>query len=644
LRGRERLGCLLVLLGLVSPVLSHASAGSDSRLQSLVSGYSLIDYGSSTSQGEIKVLGDAAQKFISDPANQKALSTPAGKELLLRQTQLRNYQTIAKTFEKCASNNNTRNLTARILDAAGKSRLITVDCQSDVRSFKTLDDAVTAIQEKVDYPIKAEFKGELIDQGLKNAASTFMALEYRHSSGDVNPDEILENCKKQTGISRCTENTQVVLRNQAQQALSELKASGSRRYSDSDAADNINARVDVLNADLKTISIGSKKNWYSSWIWNSTDPTYDDQAKKGFDQYANQYLNLASDGPGMLMITDHMRDKIGGLRQQEKDAKTGKDGQYSFTPHQKIAGKDISVAKNEAESKIFDQIQSLNGLDVERIRKLSLGLRDQPVDQDRDIANLIKTNPAATGQLLLQHPEDAGLVCNAVYNITQSDTSQKKTDANWNRVWFWGGMAVGGALLVTGVGTWAGALVLSATAAATTTTVLLAAGAVVGAGATANSLVDMGRYRQEQNEFQAAFFAGGSDQHSIQEAETALSSYKEARMQAAMNLGLTALDLGTLGTTLKAGVLGANIAANVHAINETTDVMKQINNDTGLVKKLAELKNLVGSNKIAKFIGSLPQASEKTWMTFLEKLKLADTKKAAQAIDDVIKAGEKSCG
>jgi len=72
--------------------------------------------------------------------------------------------------------------------------------------------------------------------------------------------------------------------------------------------------------------------------------------------------------------------------------------------------------------------------------------------------------------------------------------------------------------------------------------------------------------------------------------------------------------------------------------------MKQINNDTGLVKKLAELKNLVGSNKIAKFIGSLPQASEKTWMTFLEKLKLADTKKAAQAIDDVIKAGEKSCG
>lgn len=102
-----------------------------------------------------------------------------------------------------------------------------------------------------------------------------------------------------------------------------------------------------------------------------------------------------------------------------------------------------------------------------------------------DIKALTISNPVALGQVLINNPENAKIVCGAINDIEKDDQSHDST----RKAFIWGGMIVGGALVLTGIGSGVGMFVFgagaSAAAAGTTVAAAYAASATLATASTA---------------------------------------------------------------------------------------------------------------------------------------------------------------
>jgi hypothetical protein len=650
-------------------------------------------------------IANKAQEFIHDPSNREVMKGPLGKELIQKQTRLVNYLTIKNKFEECVKNKTSqRQLDQRVLSAARSARDIKLECNQELFKFKSIDDLSKNIFETLGTKTyeeilqenetigngkfenmydqreviknKRNFQDQLFAQSMENAIATYIDHKYKYEKDFLkdgtssNEKSYLVNnfCKKEN----CDTKTRKFINETIDKKIKEIISKKPKRYTPESATQEINESIERLNQKLEVAgqSIKTEGGYIKLGFWDSSDASFDSNAKSSFNDYVQTYLSEASSGPSTLLFTDILKERSGGLRQMEDDALNEEtvylgDTKYSFKKHKKVTPADITKAKNEVNNKIIEQTEKLLEMNKNKVAQEKEWLTKNKAKEDTlfgndaddieekrnsDLRKLMKSNPAAVGQLLIKNPALSKVACEVINDIEDEDES----DEAWDKAFMWGGMIVGGALLLTGVGAAAGATLIAGTVTAGT---LAAVSTAAFASGTALGLVEGGYWSkrthdhyQAMNEYDRAFLAGSGDTQNIVDVRQTLSKYKEARFDALLSLGFSAVDLGAMKSVGKIGSVtskGLNKTLTPKQMDAVTYFYKRISSDSALMGKLVRASKEMGESagaKIDDFIQSLALVGEKSKNMILDYLSNSSLtpNKIKNIIDDAIEAG-KSC-
>lgn len=260
---------------------------------------------------------------------------------------------------------------------------------------------------------------------------------------------------------------------------------------------------------------------------------------------------------------------------------------------------------------------------------------------DEALQNLVISNPAATAEYLLKNPGSVDMIC----KILQSYDSKVGRQETIDKAVFWGGLVVGGVLLVTGIGAGVGAVVLSGTAAATTLTTVATgvalAGTVVGGGETLyasskayNSFVDASALKSSAY---AEGISGAAFNKAEETKKQAYSELAEAGFSAVsiipfgsgMKAMKQAAQASRLGSLSKVATEGAKVeAASVKSLAVS---LKEVAADKDVLKVLEKSQKEVSSDEMGMFLGYLSDLSASERQQVLTMIK-QKPEKVSQAI------------
>lgn len=314
-------------------------------------------------------------------------------------------------------------------------------------------------------------------------------------------------------------------------------------------------------------------------------------------------------------------------------------------------------------SSMKGRTKAVTASDVDKIIKES---ETQIMNEKRDtylegtVEGLVKINPFATGEMLLAHPEYAGVVCDAINKVNVSDANKETRD----RYFTIGSAILGGALLATAViagGVIAAPLVAAyvmtgTTATAVTATAATAAASSVLAFTTAASIVTgLGSaLYQGNNAFQAhremtqlenAFITNNGDAKNLTEAKRALEEFKENRTSAMISLVSSGLNFVNFSKLFSLAQLSSK-AFKVKDLQATSGIMKVLA-DNKVALKFKELMAGLGdmaATKVDTFLYQLAKTGENTRVKILELLKNSrfTSKDLKEMVEDALKAA-KNC-
>ncbi len=289
-----------------------------------------------------------------------------------------------------------------------------------------------------------------------------------------------------------------------------------------------------------------------------------------------------------------------------------------------VSKEEVLAAQKEVKDLVADQMIS--------IRSLNLG-------------DLVRTNPAAVGQILLDHPEFSGTICNTI-NQVASDT---KSDQAFKKVYFWGGLVVGGALLLTGIGAVAGSMVLGASW-ATTLTVMAAVSAIGGtAQGIAEATYATSNAYKASNEalaFQASFLSQNGDRESNEESQKQIDEAKDQLISAGLSAG-SVLPYGSIWNFMRKSAQAALVTKGARAAkvsqltNESLEgaeslltTEQKLSVLTNLTQTIREIKDAALENIFASVRVHLSEASYGTFLGMLSQLNPEVRKKIFTAIKE----------
>lgn len=601
-----------------------------------------------------KELADATFKLMSDPKNKLFLDSPDGVELKKHQELLSNYLAIKDHFEKCVKDKEAkRKLQDRILQSSfqGMSNLDASPClPPNVTAAKSYEEFNNNVMKAMKKMIKPDFQNLLSKKIMTNTAKSLLGFRQKFrldfmNSGSLSSGE-LEGLVNDVCIRKSQTPKAVMVYTDVCQKMdpefkTELKkelVNFSKNQKTSDkvtpekAVVSLNASIDRLNETLTKVEV--KKD--VGYIYDSANLT-DENSKKEFNNYINQYTQEVSKDAGALLLTKTMKDQSGSIKRFDSDetSKDKKTAKFQFTPYKKIKIDDVTKSIKEAEGKMMDQAR-----DTLTIANKATLRKDTLRSDDDDISNLVRINPFAAGQVLIHQPQYAGLMCDSINKINKDDVD----DADFDKYFLIGSAVIGGALVLTGVGALAGAYLVtgSLTAGIAAGTV---GGSILGYSALAGSAVElvgfgynskrsMDHYK-EMEQLESAYLTKNSDAKALTEAKSALVDFKEARLMAGLSLasmGLNLVNVGSVFNIFKSG------KATTSELNAATKILKYVS-DTQVAARLKEIVKVIGvhgAEKLDLFLLRLAQAGEKGRIKFLELLK--DGKITSEKYKDIIEA------
>ena len=352
-----------------------------------------------------------------------------------------------------------------------------------------------------------------------------------------------------------------------------------------------NAKNEILEIAQSQLQ-ATKKYWKDI---AAKDPI--DTAADLMDRQRDLKARTPQEGLELLLYTKALKDR------KDKDL---------------ISKNDIKTAFSEVQSELKRNEDYLNGLTGKSAAD--------------SLQSLIVTNPAAVAEFLLKNPGSSDLVCKVLQGYDIKVSHQQTLD----KAFFWGGLIVGGVLLVTGVGAGVGAAVLSGTAAAATlstvATGVAIAGTVAGGGeALYASSKAYDSFADASNLRSSAFGEGlsGGFSRSDQAKHQAYSDLAEA--------GFSAVSILPIGTGLKmmkeaaqasrlgsfAKVASEGAAIETESIKSLAVSLKEISADKDVLKILEKSQKNVSSDEMGAFLGYLsdlpPQEREKVLTLIKQK-------------------------
>jgi hypothetical protein len=295
-----------------------------------------------------------------------------------------------------------------------------------------------------------------------------------------------------------------------------------------------------------------------------------------------------------------------------------------------ITESDVIKAKNEVKGLLEDQMKEVRNM---------------------KLAELVKTNPAALGQVLLDNPELTVVVCNIINQIADSEENA----ATWNKVYMWGGLIVGGALLVTGIGAGVGAMVLSGTAMAgtlvTVATASAVAGTAIGVGDTIYSSSKSLDASHEALSLRASLISQNGDRETAKESdammEEAWSELTSAGIGAASIIPFGAI-WKVMGKTAQVSKVGSLTKMEKMAAKEKSEAIKDLSQtirelkDPQMEKVLINAKAQVSEEDYGSFIGQLSQLTPEQRLLVMSKMK-GQPEKVSEAIKRGAQKGKEIC-
>lgn len=284
------------------------------------------------------------------------------------------------------------------------------------------------------------------------------------------------------------------------------------------------------------------------------------------------------------------------------------------------------ISKNDVQS-AFSEVQNELKKNEEYLKDLS----DKSAEES--LQGLIVTNPAAVAEFLLKNPGASDLVCKVLQGYDRKVSHQQTLD----RAFFWGGLVVGGVLLVTGIGAGVGAAVLSGTAAAATlstvATGVAIAGTVAGGGEALyasskayGSFVDASNLRSStfaENTSAGGFSKADQAKHQAYSdlAEAGFSAVSILPIGTGLKMMKEAAQASRLGSFAKIASEGASV--ETESIKSLATSLKEVSADKDVLKILEKNQKNVTSDEMGAFLGYLsdlpPQEREKVLSLIKQK-------------------------
>ncbi len=608
-------------------------------------------------------LVEQTRVFLHQGRNSQWINSPEAQELKKEHHMLMNFLAIKNAFEKCIEDKNAkRNLDKRVLDSAfqalGQSNEVFIPCQKLLeKNFTPLNlNNVTrdllSISQKI---VKDEFTKKLSEQVITNNAKSLLGYKlkfdpqfiYPHPQIDNQLNQIVDQvCLKRNYQPRkslppddvCSSHISPQFK---KQLISKLKnelpqLAPKEKFTPTSATQQINLAVDRLNQSLAKIDVKTDKG-----IIFDSAKLEDDNVKNNFDQYMNQYMHEVQQNAGALLLTSELKKAVGEIKSLDEDdtTKDHKTKKFIFKPHKKAKTYEVANAIKEIERKMDEHNQ----------RTLTLAMTP-PKDRDESLAKMVKSNPFAAGPMLLNHPHLTSQMCDTINEVNKDD----KFDEDLDKYFTVGAAVLGGAILLTGVGTVAGAYLLtgSVTAGVSAGTVggtilgytALAGGAVELAVAGQSSIKAYQQHR-EMIEQEASFLTNNGDRQNITDAKQALIEYKDARFTAGLSLlgvGLSGASAGKLFNLLKFN----SGKVSPDEVKAASKILTYLAN-TQTAKRFKDVIQALGANgaeKMDLFLANLAKVSEKNRIKLLEKIKDSSfaTDKIKKIVEDALTAA-KTC-
>lgn len=591
-----------------------------------------------------RALADATFKLMSDPKNRAYLNSADGIELRKHQQLLTNFLSVQDKFEKCIKDKDSkRKLDERVLQASFQNMTTLTDSVLPCMNEKyTVDKNFEEFNEKMTHTMKSMvrpyFQNQLTKQVMSNTAKALLGFKQKFrpdfmKDGKLAPKELKELadevCIKKIPNARGGYLTQDVCSAMDKsfrpglekeiRAFSETPAiAQTKKITPEQATVSLNMSIMLMNNALAAIPVKKDKGF----IYDSANLS-DEKTKKEFDNYVSQYMNEISQGAGSLFLTKTIKDEAGGIKRLDSDDTTkNKQNVYQFTKHKNVKIDDVTKAINEAENKMKAQAR-----DTLLVAAKSVSLKGQIKASEDDIKDLVKINPFAAGQMILREPEYTDILCDSINKVNQTDVN----DENIDKYFAIGSAVLGGALILTGVGTIAGAYLVTGSltagvAAGTLGGTILGYSALAG---TAFEVVNLGyssnrayNFWDESKRLEEAFLTQNSDRGAVLEAQVALTEFKDARLSAGISLASMGLNLIVAGKLFNILKTGTN-KVSADELKAATKIIQYLS-ETKVAKALKDTAAMLGAagvEKIDDFLLLLARAGEKNRIKFLELLK-----------------------
>jgi hypothetical protein len=511
---------------------------------------------------------------------------------------------------------------------------------------------------------RTSFQKEFIDQNLKDSVYSFLHFQRQfgdqskgeiEAGGDVSIEKTLETfCGGDSALSyksearssssgygtsmyggytpptyvtvpdkttpRCDEKQKKYLAQLHAENIAKLDREKIKHIGAFEAQKMLNDGIKELNSKIEAwknpVYDSSRRKFdtfsHRGQINDSAAARKKEATKKAYQEYQEVYLRLLSSPVGVLMRSESFKKDVGSIR--EEDVRQAK--RYTHAHIHDI--KTITNGIIFVQSKIKSQANSLyDSLNLLKYQKQELDIDSSPDNKKKfyekrneELKDLFQANPGALGRLLSKDPSYARYAC----EISVAIANDADNTAFWDKVWMGAGFVIGGALIVTGVGSGLGAATLAVTGASL---------AVTGAGI-AHDQAQEHETNQDKSAAERALFAGSGDSQTAEDLakleEESISRLYGWRLSAV----LAPLDLIGIGQVFKAA---KHLPKHVVA-QRFNKFAAKIDNDPALTAKAGDLRNarpdLFEDGKFGKLLFDTSQADEVTQAKFLEALKKWD--------------------
>lgn len=592
---------------------------------------------------------------------------PIDKEyqgLLRLHANAQNYLILNKALSNCGDNE--RQLSVRILGVVGnKIKTVgaaEVPCRIYDKPFEEIQNFVDRGRDIISPMLTNSMQEDLYQRSIINSFKSLMHHKYQYGDSFLDDSKITklidEYCEGQCNLELYDPKFPTKSKLFSELSLFRSSLTNVDQYTASSVTNRLNELINGengLNHILQNAEATIEMD--SGIVWDS--PEFTEATLINMQLYQLKYNQLASqDSIGRLLNTEAVSGAVGEPRKADSDFTEKEKGKFKFKKHKLVGVNQVNAGIEQVNKMIKAQIEELNEVDKNRKDEASRNIesrssylkRNFVSKRNEDLKKLLRTNPAAIGQQLFEKPFYAHKVCELIGEVSKDDEQEKLIDD----IWFYGGMVVGGALLVTGIGAGVGAWVLAGTAASATLATVAATTGIVG---TLVGLSEAGYHtheyfeaRSEKAAIEGAIMSGGGDSQSPQELQDSISDMRSAGYSAIMAGAFSAVELGTLYGAAKVYLQSAKIAegsGHVRQAGLITSTLESISKSPKLIAMLDNLRRVVGSDKLAKFIGHLSNASEKVRIQILNRManlaSRGDLENVQRIVNEALEIAQKTC-